>query len=436
MISKKATAAIAVCAGAVIIAGGLFGIYKHFVTPDKIVALSLINAKRDAEKTIEYFDTAEKEIMEDFFEDGGKFEADFMVSDSAVLDGMSFSVKSNSDGDCTVSEIGIENGLTIETYKDSKQIYINMPIFKGGFEIPVADFAQKWNTSIFKDIVSMPNDYSMSGIAAGFVAGKYSVDEIKDNYGRYIKDEVYQMLCKNPINQNGSAAVMVGNKIKKAKVYTTKIDKGTAEALLVDIAADYIQKTNNEQDAQKVQKLRDMFASYADDYVLSFKIANMTLREINLKNTADDSWTIALEGIDNPFDIIVCYKDDNIQDAVRRVHNSNDNELSESIYFGENGRLIFEESSSMLNVKLSLDDWDMDFNAYGRAVTDDKISYDSAELTVDGICTLSGSFSVSDEYDRDFSFNKSGQYVNLLEIGQDEWEAVTGTLLKGIELLS
>ncbi len=436
MISKKTTVIISVCAGAAIIAGGLFGVYKRFVTPDKIVALSLINAKKDAEKAFEYFDDDEKEILADFFEDGGSAEANFRFSDSAVLDGMSFSVKSNSDGKCTVSEIGLENGMKIQTYKDSEQMFVNMPIFNGGFEIPVADFAKKWNASIFKDIAAIPEDYSMGGIAAGFVSGKYSVDEFKDNYGDRIKSAIYRILQKNPIKRNGTASVMVENKTKKAEVYTTVIEKQEAESLLVGIAADYIWNNSDKQDPESAQQLQNMFAAYADDYELSFKINNMTLRELELKNPAGNTWTIAFEGVGNSFDTIVCYKNNDVQNAIRRVHRSDSGKLSENIYFGEVGTLTLEESRTALNIKLTVNGMDITFDAFGKTVTDDAVSFNDAELTVDGICTVSGSFSVSDEYNEDFSFNKAGQYVNLLEIGQDEWEAVTGTLLKGIELLS
>ncbi|MGM9936890.1 MAG: hypothetical protein ACI38A_06060, partial [Candidatus Ornithomonoglobus sp.] len=428
MITKKATIIISICAGAAVIAGGLFGIYKHFVTPDKIVALSLINAINDAEKTFEYFDDDEKEIFADFLKDGGKTEADFTVSDSAVLNGMSFSVKSNSDGNCTVSEIGLKNGMTLEAYKDRERIYVNMPIFSGGFEIPVADFAEKWNSSIFKDIVTIPEGYTIGGIAAGFVTGKYSMDDFADAYGKRIKNEVYDLIKNNPIKKNGSAVVTVENKRKRAKVYTLKIDRASAETLLIDIAADYISYADGSNGTEAADKLQTMFAGYADDYELSFMVDGMTLREIELKNSANDSWTAAFEGKGNPFDIIVCFKNNDVQNAIRRVHNSSSGKLSENIYFGESGSFSFEETKSMLNAKLFLNDWDMSFNAYGKTVTDDKISYDNAELDIDGICALSGSFSVSDEYDRDFSFNKSGQYVNLLEIGQDEWEAVTGKI--------
>ena len=431
MISKKTTVIIAVCAAAAVIAGGMYGIYRHFVTPDRIVALSIINAVNDAEKSLGYFDDDEKEILEDFLDDGGKLEADFTISDSAVLNGMSFSVKSNSDGNCTVSEIGLENGMTLETYKDRERIYVNMPVFKGGFEVPVADFAKKWNASIFKNIVSMPEECTVGSIAAGFFTGKYSADDFADAYGERLKSEVQQILYKNPIKKNGSAAVTIDNKTKRAKVYTLKIDRASAQTLLDEFAADYIWYANDYK--CDLQPLQDMFAEYADDYELSFMLDGVTMRELELKNSAGESLTAAFEGKGNPFDVIVCYKNDDVENAVRRVHNNSGGRLSENIYFGKNGSFTLEESRSMLSAKMIFNDLDASFNAYGKTVTEDKISFDNAELKLDGICSLNGSLSVSDEYDRDFSFSKAGQYVNLLEIGQDEWEAVTNTLLNGIK---
>ena len=42
--TKKKTVIIAAAAGAAVICAGLFGIYKYFVTPERVVALSLMNA--------------------------------------------------------------------------------------------------------------------------------------------------------------------------------------------------------------------------------------------------------------------------------------------------------------------------------------------------------------------------------------------------------
>ena len=42
----------------------------------------------------------------------------------------------------------------------------------------------------------------------------------------------------------------------------------------------------------------------------------------------------------------------------------------------------------------------------------------------------------SGEYDSDFGFTRSGEYVDLLNITEDEWEAVSGTLLGAFDLFS
>ncbi|MGN0164141.1 MAG: hypothetical protein ACI4EA_11275 [Candidatus Ornithomonoglobus sp.] len=428
MISKKATIIISVCAGAALIAGGMYGIYRHFVTPEKIVALSLINAKNDAEKTFKYFDDDEKEIFEDFLDDGGKLEADFTVSDSAVLSGMSFSVRSNSDGKCTISEIGLENGMTLEAYKDRERLYVNMPIFSGGFEIPVADFAEKWNASIFKDIVTIPESNPVKAYKL--------IDDKKENIVRNIysqASEVTDIRDTFNISEAGGAKVIVNGKTKQAKEYEMYLTKACYDGL-TDIFIESI--SGNPEDEKTVEYIKSVLQKNTEDNVIRLRLIGTQLREIETEGvTSNTKNTIAFRGAGNPFDEIIYYKNDDVQNAVRRVHNSSSGRLSENIYFGESGSLTFEEGSSMIKAKLSLDGWNASFNAYGKKVTDDKVAYDNAELAVDGICTLSGSFSVSDEYDRDFSFNKSGQYVNLLEIGQDEWEAVTDTLLKGISIL-
>jgi hypothetical protein len=245
-----------------------------------------------------------------------------------------------------------------------------------------------------------------------------------------------QIREKNPVKQSGTASVMVENKTKKAKVYTTKIEKQEAENLLVDIAADYIINKDEETIGDKDEQIKNLFNEYADDYELSFKIDSLTLREIELKDSKDETLTVAFEGKDNPFDIIVFYKNGDIKNSVRRIHESNGGEYSEKIYFGENGSFSFEEGTSMLKADLSISDFEMTFNAYGKSVTEDSISFDNAELDLNGLCKLSGSLSVSNEHENDLAFEKSGQYVKLLEIGQDEWEAISDMLLKGIDLLS
>lgn len=429
MISKKTTVIISICAGAAIIAGGLLGIYKHFVTPDKIVALSLINAKKDAEKTFKYFDDDEKEIFEDFLEDGGKTEADFTVTDSAVLNGMSFSVRSNSDRSCTVSELELENGMKIEAYKDSEKMYINMPVFAGGFEIPVADFAGKWNTSIFRDIAAMPEG---SAVKAYKLINDRKEAIIRGIYSQY--SEITDSEGGIGVSAGGSTNVIVNGKTKRAKEYEIYLTKSCYDRFS-DILIESI--SGNSEDEKTIEYIKSVLQKNTEDNLIKLRIIGTELREIETEGiTSHTKNTIAFRGAGNPFDEIIYYKNDDVQNAIRRVHYSDSGKLSENIYFGETGSFAFEESSSMIKAKLTLDGWNVSFNAYGKTVTDDTVVYQNAELVVDDICTLSGSFSVSDEYDEDFSFNKSGQYVNLLEIGQDEWEAVTGTLLKGIELLS
>lgn len=434
MISKKTTAIIAVCAGAAVVAAGLFGIYRHYVTPGRIVALSLIDAKKNAERSLEYFDDDETEILEDYREEGGRFDADFTVSGAAPLDGMSFKVLSNSDSRCAVTDIGINDALTVTAYKDRERLYINMPLFKGGYEIPVADFAEKWNTSIFKDMAELPGSLSAAGIAAGFVSGKYSAEELIRSGG--LRERLRDILEKNPVERNGSSAVTVDGRTRRARVYTLRIDRAAAESLLLDCFAGYILAASENDDRAAAERLRGALAEYADDYELSFLTDGMTLRAVRLAAAGGGSYTAAFEGKGNPFDTVVCYRDDDTRNALRRVHAAGSGKLSENIYFGQSASLTFEETPTMLSAKLLCGGEEFSLNAYGKRVTDDAVTFESAELSLDGICGLSGSFSISDEYDRDFAFNKEGQYVNLLEVSREEWEAVCDTLIKGIELLS
>ena len=152
MSSRLKTVIICLCAAAVVIAGALFGIYKYFVTPQRMVLLSLMDVKEELEESFSYLDEGSVEDIKDFFSEGGKLDSELVITDSIFNDGMKVNFTANKDENCTVSELTFNDKFDFKTYKDSSQIYINTPLFGGGFKIPVRTFAQEWNSSIFKTV--------------------------------------------------------------------------------------------------------------------------------------------------------------------------------------------------------------------------------------------------------------------------------------------
>lgn len=437
--AKTAIAAVAV--GAAVVALGLFCIYKHFVTPQRIVLLSCMNLKDDIDSAFDYLNEDEYGIIDDYVSDGGKITTDLTVTGESALKGMDLSISSNRDEQCTVTDISLYDKLNFSVYKDSSSILINTPLFSGGFSLPVYNFISEWNDSIFGSMLPIQEGSGFETSAMNFITGGYDISEFV-NFGG---DDLKNILSSIEIKKNGKAAVMVDRNTKKATEYTLSVDEDKAKAILELFANYAAEKSNEEIEAfaadngiskdDAVEEFKNGIVSMARSTELKFRIDNLTLRELSVV-TDEYEYTLALSGEKNPFDSMAFYKDGDVQNAIRRSVSGNNGVFRDSISMGDTTVFTIDSKADSTDIRLNYDGITADISAYGKTLTEDTISFENIEMHLNDMVTLEGSFSISDVYDSDFSFNKSGEYIDILNIGEDEWKAVSGTVIKALELLN
>ena len=443
MSSRLKTVIICLCAAAVVIAGALFGIYKYFVTPQRMVLLSLMDVKEELEESFSYLDEGSVEDIKDFFSEGGKLDSELVITDSIFNDGMKVNFTANKDENSTVSELTFNDKFDFKTYKDSSQIYINTPLFGGGFKIPVRTFAQEWNSSIFKDIVSLPDGYGAAGVLKDFAIGNYDAENFVKSSG----SEIMALAGMIEIEKTGSAAVMEGSKKKKASEYTAHITKQQAESF-IDILLGYIEKSG--YGSQKLEEIAEASAltkeeaaavlenelkSFAYDMDIVLKIDGTELREVVIKADGAD-YTAAFEGEKNRFDMMSFYVNGDTQNAWRRVKSGKSGNTTDKISKGGTTYFTFEANSDGFDMRLNYDGIEAYVSAHSMKELGAVTEFEGFEIGVDGLLTLKGTLDIYDDYDEDFSFSKSGDYVDILSISSEEWQAVSGTFISGLKLLS
>lgn len=424
MISRKATVLISVLAGAAVIAGGMFGVYRYFVTPDRMVGLSLINAGKALEKSMQlYNDDKEREMLRIFKENGYKAEAELSIPDIELLADKTIHFTCNNDTDCSVSNIEAGD-LSLEVYKDDERMYVNIPVV-GGFEIPVRDFAGEWNESIFKDIFTIPETSTASVCRAladnkdeAAAAAYKKIMEIRSGDGSELE-----------FSRAASEKVTVDGKQKKAAVYECYLSAENYN----EIADAAIKASVGEQESDYI---RNKLAEKSENRLLDFKLVGTELREIEIKDCIEggSTYTIAFRGKGNPFNDIIYYKNDDTTNAMRRLRSESSGKLTENITFGENGSFTFEENKSSFSAKLTTDIIETSIKGSGKEATNSGIAVDSIEFNFNNLITVKGSVDISRFYDEDFSFSKAGNYVNILDMTRPEWEFLTSLLDKGMSL--
>lgn len=437
--AKTAIAAVAV--GAAVVALGLFCVYKHFVTPERIVLLSCMNLKDDIDSAFDYLNEDEYGIIDAYLSEGGKITTDLTVTGESALKGMDVSISSNRDEQCAVTDISLYDKLNFSVYKDSSSFLINTPLFGGGFSLPVYNFVSEWNGSIFGAMLPIKESSGFETLAMNFITGGYDISEFV-NYGG---DDLKNILSGIEIKKNGKVSVMVDRNTKKASEYTLFIDEDKAKAIFELFANYAAEKSNGEIEVfasdtgiskdDAVKEFKNGIISMARSTELRFRIDNLTLRELSVV-TDGHEYTLALSGEKNPFDSIAFYKDGDVQNAIRRSVSGSSGVFRDSVSKGDTTVFTIDSKADSADIRLNFDGITADISAYGKTVTDDAISFENVEMHFNDMVTLEGNFSISDVYDSDFSFNKSGEYIDILNIGEEEWEAVSGTVIKALELLS
>lgn len=409
---------IIICACVAILAGVLFGMYKIFVTPKVIVGLALNNAKEGITKSTEFFiDSDEKELIQRIRKNGGKTEMNITVSESSFLEGASAEITSNSDGTCAVTEIKFNDYLTLETYKDAERILINTPLFSGGFEVKLDDIEEAIVNSIFKDkIVSSPSAMASSAVLA-FMAGDAEVDF----------DMLKSIASGTDIKKSGKATVIIGSETKKADEYTAHIASEDMDRI-INILKAYGKELGIEE-----ADMENSLQSIRTDCDIAFKIKNFELYEICI-TTAESEKTIAFTGDKNQFDTIVYYENDDTKNAVRRYHDQRGNNITEEITVGEKTVLSIDKNIDKTEVRVGSGEYPFVISVSGKNVGDHSLSYQNLEFGLEDRFMITSDLYVSEDYDADFAFDKSGEYIDLFSITQDAWSAVSGVLTQGIKI--
>lgn len=444
MKSKLKKIIIWVCAVLAVIGAVLFGLYKIFVTPQRIVMLTMMNVQDDLEQSFEYMWDSDYEIIKDYFKDGGNMEMNLVLSDAPILNDMPVNIEVNKDKSCSVTEVGLYDKFNFELYRDDSEVYINTPLFGGGFKLPVKSFGAEWNKSIFKDIVKVSPDYGAKEIARDFMTGNYDAENFLKSKGKELLNAV------NDINvtKNGKSKVTVSGNEKKADEYSVKLTKETYDRF-AEILMSYMFSTGygsglvsdlassggiTEDDVKN--SIKSELDKYSYERDVTLKIVNMTLREIVITKDDGNKTTIAFEGEKNAFDIIKYYINDNELDALLRLKSRVGRNVTDSISVGDKILLSLEMKGSGFELNADTDNINLIIQANGKKGYDDVIMFENFELEAQGLLKLSGTLKISDEYDKDFSFNKTGEYVNLLAVTQEDWEAVSKTLTDSLKILS
>lgn len=438
---NKTLKTILITAGisALIIGSGLFGVYKYFVTPNRIVMLSLLNMRSDIEKSFNYISDDEKEILEDIAKSGGKLELNTEAENLLQMENVPVSITINSDKSCAVTSIKLYDKFNIDVYKDKTQLLINTPLFSGGgFSIPVADFKEAWNSSIFKDIWTVSQSYTAGDILLDFAKGNLS---LKGFYASQ-SDSFMPLINSIELKKDGTSKVMVADKPKNAKRYTAHISKSDSDAFIACFTDYFAETPYGKQklesfassygisEDEAVSKIFEEFFGNTTDFNLTFKICDNKIREIFVELADGRTYTAAFSGGNNVFDTVSYYKDGDVENAVKRVKTKTGNSASDTIFAGGKNIITLNTSDRGFDFKLNNDYISLTAEADGKQETDYSVSFDNIGININDLIVLNGSCLITEDYDENFSFNKSGDYVNLLGISQQEWEHISGAILK------
>lgn len=427
--TKKKTVIIAAAAGAAVICAGLFGIYKYFVTPERVVALSLMNAYERLDGAFDHIDKLDMDIIKDHAEKGGKITFSAEAAESMMLGGMPVELTVNSDGSCSVADISFYDRVSFQIYRDSEQTLVNTPLFGGGFYLPVDGFADEWNSSIFGSIAQVPDEYDPAEIAWKTVKGEYSFSEFIGSYG----EELKAALSGVRLEKGGKVNVIINNDTERADSYTADIGKEEADKL-VSAAVDYICKKDGANEEQR-QKITESLSVPENGINIVFKVKDLMLREAEI-TIGENKYTAALTGENDPFDDMTFYKNDDTKNAVRRSVSGSNGVFSDKISMGGTTVFTIEGSADGYDIRYNMDGITFDLSARGKITDEHSMSFSDVSVNFNDLIELDGSLTVSNEYDSDFGFTRSGEYVDLLNITEDEWEAVSGTLLGAFDLFS
>lgn len=444
MSSRTKIIIISAAAGAAAVGAGIFGVYKYFVTPDRVVLLSMLNTREELDSAFEYIDKTDSELIKHYSDEGGKLTLNLSAAEESVFAGMPVNIIVNSDGRCSVSEIDLYDRFKFETYKDSEQLLISTPLFNGGFRLPVNNFTKEWNGSIFGSVFQLPESGAAAEILRGFLTGDYGLSGFIESKNAEIKAAAQTV----EINKAGRANVTIDNKTRGADVYKMHLSMEFCDDVL-SLLSEYICSTpagaekvkaiaaeSGISEAEAADDIKNSLSVLSGEYDITLKVNDLKLRELDVCRDGGDTYTVSLRGGSNIFSDIIVYKNGDVQNALRRVVTGANGNFNDSVSIGNATVLTIESDSNSFGIRYNMDDIVLDVSAYGKMGTDTSVSFSNVDININDTVRLIGSAELTEEYDSDFGFSKSGEYVDLLKITTEDWEAVSGTILAALGLLS
>lgn len=399
-----------------------FVLYKIFVTPNRIVLLSMARTIGSAQKTMNFAGDDEKELLGRIVANGGSVEMDAEFKDVPIIKTLSTSVSLNSNGKNTVTDIKLARFINMSVYKDDEQILINSPI--GEYKMPVRDFAEGWDASIFKDMAPLPVHHSGPLAMVKLLGSGMSPGEFYNQY----KNELVSLIEDCEVKRTGRASVMTGADTVRAKEYTLKLKKSDSEQIL-NMLVEYIEKKNGMHESDGTAEVKQMLAGYVDDYTIVFRIKKFTVYEVDFKDSEGNTITISLTGGGNPADNIMLRSNDGTE--IRRIHGGQGGKVTERIEKNGDAVLKYESDNNGFELYMDLGDHDLRLKTAGRKMDRNSLEYGSIDFEIEDSIKFEGDIEISEEYDKDYTFINRGGYKNLLEITESEWNTISAVFTGG-----
>lgn len=423
--SKKKIILFSVLFGTIIVAGGLFTLFKLAATPQRITMVSCINSYKDMKNSFQLFQYDEERLLKSLGS-GRKIKFNATFPNIPIFGNIDISGVSNSDNSVSVSELTCGNDTKLTVYKDSQNMYINTPLFDGGFEIPLTDFYNSKENSALKGLNFIAPEKAKR-ILCTSAAIKFSMYDYAKNHGAELQNIIQKIIDNGNIHSAGKSSVMIAGNTKTADKYVISIDKSISSEFLNTVSK-YIIQSQNISDKTVTEMIDNMFGHYEDDYTVTLLIKSLKIRELVFENSDGEKYTVSLQGGGNPFDIISIYQNGEVGNSLRRTHINSDTTITDEITQGEKKIMEFENSASQTKINIDTSAIKLSFQGNGKEISDDTISYGKANLAINDGDMITGKLSVSSTYDTDFSFSKKGDYINIFSLNETSWNTITATL--------
>ncbi|MCH5212431.1 MAG: hypothetical protein J1G06_05410 [Oscillospiraceae bacterium] len=411
----------------IVLFAALFTVYKIIMTPSRVVQLSLLNTGKEFIKSFEYVTSDESiGIIKDVLADGGTTDMSLKLEKSPVLRGIDADVRCVNDGTTAISEIKFNSLMKFTTYKDKEEFLVNIPLLSHGLQIPLTDFSEDYNNSIFKDKITIDqNSEGNKAIACAYaaIAAKGLVDANKD--------ELIKWILSIEFDKTGKDKIKVGDKDKNAGVYTAQISKAKMEEFR-RLASDYFNATDYSDSIKNT--INSRLESFVDDYTVEVKVKMYQIREIDIISSDGTKRVIQLAGKSKPSYDIIYYKEGYQDEALRRTHTDSG---SGSDKLSKNGNDLFaiSKDGGKISVVTNYNGIDINLKAENISTLNNAAKMENISLTLNDNVTVSGDIVMSRSMEDSLTFERAESYINLLQADERGWQTIVDIVVSGLQLI-